>query len=54
MGWAAICFDFLVCKVDHGFGHVQFKVGEDITVARFVLSMGDRFYSLIDDHSFSE
>ena len=38
-------FDFLLCKVDHGFGHVQFKVGDDMTVARFVLSMGDRFYS---------
>ena len=46
-------FDFLLCKVDHGFGHVQFKVGDDMTVARFVLSMGDRFYSLIDDHGFS-
>ena len=47
-------FDFLLCKVDHGFGHVQFRVGDDMTVARFVLSMGDRFYSLIDDHGFSE
>ena len=47
-------FDFLLCKVDHGFGHVQFRVDDDMTVARFVLSMGDRFYSLIDDHGFSE
>ena len=47
-------FDFLLCKVDPRFGHVQFKVGDDMTVARFVLSMGDRFYSLIDDHGFSD
>ena len=43
-------FDFLLCKVGCGFGHVQFKVGDDMTVARFVLSMGNRYYSLIDDH----
>ena len=54
MGWTAICSIFCcACKVDHGFGHVQFKVRDDMTVAQFVLSMGDRFYSLINDHGFS-
>ena len=47
-------FDFLLCQVDHGFGHVQFRVDEDMIVAQFVLLMGDRFYSLINDHGFSE
>ena len=47
-------FDFLLCRVEHGFGHVHFKVGDVVTVAQFVLSMGDRFYSLTNDHGFSD
>ena len=46
--------DFLLCKVDCGFEHVQFKVGDDMMAAQCALLIGDWFYLLIGVHGFSE
>ena len=46
-------FSHLLCKFDSAFGHVQFRMGQDVGVIRFVMSMADCFYSLIDDRGFS-
>ena len=54
VGKDADMFQHLLCKFDKKFGHVQFKVGQDVGSVRFVLAMGDCFYSLIDEEGLSE
>ena len=53
-GVDADMFDHLLCKFDPQFGHVQFGVDQEVGVIRFVMSIADCFYSLIDDRGFSD
>jgi hypothetical protein len=47
-------FDWLFCKFPADFGHVDFKVGDEMGKARLILAVADRFFCLLDDCGFSE
>lgn len=53
-GKDADMFEHLLCKFHPNFGHIQFRVEQDVEIMRFVMAMGDCFYSLVDDGGFSD
>ena len=40
-GKDADMFEHLLCKFHPNFGHIQFRVEQDVEIMRFVMSMGD-------------
>ena len=47
-------FRHLLCKVPENFGFVQFTAGADVSAVKFVLSLVDCFFSMIDDRGFAD